>query len=1009
MTSRSISVAASEDDPEEDDEPYDAEAEKEELRWFRLRYKIAHLSYSKDRAKLFELVEQGGFLAEQADHFGGFQRPGEDVEDYVLPAAIAACDWERFVHFAALAANLRALAEDLADPNILRALASADREVLAQDLAGRLADPLRRAEAQAVIADACGRGHSDFGALLREVARSLQESAEDGGVHKPLDSLIAIARRLGPELDTLWPVCVARLAPAPEDAARVWQAVAAAWLDRGDIQATGLWHALAEIGDLHLLLEIAPQRLAELESDDPWEVLERLRPLLDADDNARRWAIATFLGSLARARRDRALATWERWMQSEDVPWSAELIEASRALIVLLDSDRIEKLYVRIEDASARAALRVVDLESRPDEGRAVSALAVLRETPDDCLHWSLRYVAAQPPEPKEELRRKLGAIAGFLYELRYEASPGDLRLFLDLVACFRPDELKAHLESVVWSPASKPETLLTLARETVSEQVAELLLENAERYAAAVAPTAVAGFQLRKDLLIWVTGRLCLLRESTQDLDRAAGRLLPDEEDELRAVLAPQLASREIAEGIRDRRRRLLTLLEVIPPGETGNDLLAARSLYAAVARIDSVADEIRGLSALLEVPLDLPKLTEKWIGAIRDSGIRLQALLRLAWHSLVFQESFYGGRPDRIAAIEMVRSAFTADTDACLVALMPQLVEFGAQAGGARAVAELQEAVRRLVRLDPVPWSDRLEAFERLLACIPSIFLAPGNRRGARRAAEVLEAVARLPFQNDAGAGREEILSHWHEILPIATAVLDHLPEKVAPRVRRAFRMVLSLPVPPVQRRVFELCFLPPGERLTKVDRRRGESNPDPAEAWALAYLLVVPAPECMGAALELLPAGTERDDLALRLIRNGWLPPEQVPALQTLFSTPEAWQRAEVWLSPDRDAWCRTLAALAARGEVDPAAPQDDPLVRRLWERSSPEHLQILAQSVLDALRTGGRKRGEAALRLWLHAWLAPKPGAAQSESQRLAKELSAALHKALELAPTGQPRG
>jgi hypothetical protein len=213
----------------------------------------------------------------------------------------------------------------------------------------------------------------------------------------------------------------------------------------------------------------------------------------------------------------------------------------------------------------------------------------------------------------------------------------------------------------------------------------------------------------------------------------------------------------------------------------------------------------------------------------------------------------------------------------------------------------------------------------------------------------------------------------------------------------------------VPPVQRRVFELCVLPPGERLTEVDRRRGTSNPDPAEVRALAYLLAVPAPECMGAALELLPAGPERDGLGLRLIRNGWLPPEQVPALQPLFSTPEAWQRAEVWLSPDRDAWCRALAALAARGEVDPAAPQEDPLIRRLWECSSPEHLQILAQSVLDALRTGGRQRGEAALRLWLHASLAPKPGAAQSESQRLAEELSAALHKALELAPTGQPGG
>ena len=987
------------------------EAEKAELRSFRLNYKIAHLSYGKEQAKLFELVEQRGFLAEQADYFGGFQRPGEDVEKHVLPAAIIAGDWERFVRFAAVAANLRALAEDLADPDILRALASGGREALARDLAIRLTNPVRRAAAHAVIAAACGQGHPACGEFLREIAQDLQMDVADDAREgrAPLPFLIEIARRFGPELDTLWPVCIPRLVHAPGDASRVWQAVAQAWLERGDAQAPGLWRALSEIGDPHLIAEVAPERLADLETDDPWKVLERLGPLLREDDAARRRTFATFLGRLSRARPDQALATWELWARSESIPWSAELIEAGRELIVQLDPDRIEAFYAGIENPSAQAALRVIDLESRPDERRATSALAALRQVLDDRLHWSLRYLASKPPEVEEELRRKLGAIAGFLYELRYAASPGDLRLFLDLVARFRPDELRAYLEGVVWSPASKPETLLTLASETESEKVTELLLENAERYAAAVAPTAAEGFQLRRDLLIKVTERLCTFRGSTQGLERVVGRLLPEEEDDLRAVLAPRLRSREIAEGIRDRRRRLLTLLEATSPGEIGKDLLTARSLYASVARIEPVEDEIQGLSTLLEYPLDLAGLAEKRIGTIRDSGIRLQALLRLAWHSLAFQKSFYGGRPDRAAAIEMVRSAFVADTDARLVAITPQIAELGAQVGGARAVAELQEAARRIVRLGSAPWPDRLEAFEGLLACIPSIFLAPGNRQGARRAAEVLEAVARLPFQSDAGAALEEIQSHWHEVLPIATAVLDRLQEKVASRVRRTFRTALSFSVTPIQRKVFELCVLSPGERLAKIDPRLRKSDLDPEEVWALAYLLAAPAPERVHGTLELLSADAKRDGLMLRLIRNGWLPPEKVSSLQSLFSTPEAWKRAEVWLSPGRDSWCQTLADLAARGEVDPAASGDAPLVRRLWECSSPEHLQILAQSVLDALRTGGRQRGEAALRLWLHARLAPKPGAAHSESQRLAKELSKALHRALELASVGQQEG
>lgn len=994
------------DDEDDLDDPPDPEVVRQAQRGFRFRNLIAHLSSSRDWPRLFELVEQRGFLANQADWFGGFERPGEDVEEHVLRAAIEARDWERFVRFAAVAANLRALAEDLVDPDILRALAAGGRVVLARDLAARLTNPVARGEACTVIATACGRRYPVFGELLQEISRNLQ-TVEEAERRSSIPSLVAIARQLGPELDTLWPGCIPRLAPAPEDADRVWQAVAAAWLDRGDVQAPALWRVLAEIRDPYRILEIAPERLADLRPDDPADVLDRLRPLLGDDDDVRRRAFSLFFGRLAESRPDAALAAWEHWTKSEEIPWSAALVEACRGVIVRLDPDRLEELCASIEDVSARAALRVVDLESRPDERRAASALVVLHEAPDDCLHWSLRYAASGTPEPEDELRRKLGSIAGYLYELRYEASPGDLRLFLDLVSRFRPDELKAHLEGVVWSPASRPETLLTLASQTESEGLAEFLLENAERYAAAVAPTAVEGFQLRKDLLLRITARLCSIRGGTQDLERAVGRLLPEEEDELRTVLAPQLRSREIAEGIRDRRRRLLTLLETIPPEQTERDLLAARSLYAAVARVDAVEDELRGLSALLEYPLDLADLADKKIGAIRDPGIRLQALLRLAWHSLAFQESFYGGRPDRAAAIEMVRSAFTADTDARLVALMPQIVELGAQLGGARAVAELQEAARRLVRLDSVPWQERLEALERLLACIPSLFLSAGDRRGTKRAAEVLEAVARLPFQSDADTALEEIQGRWHEVLPIVIAVLDRLPDKLASRVRRAIQPVLSFPVPPVQRRVFELCVLQPEERLSEIDRRLWKPDFDPEEARAFSYLLAVQAPQRVRAALELLPADAARDALVMRLVRNGWLPFEQIEALQPLLSSIEAGQRAKVWFSAQGDAWCDALARLSARGEVDPAAPRDEFLVRRLWESSSPEHLEILARSVVDALRTGGRQRGEAALRLWLHARIAPKLGTARRESRRLAEELGSALSRALDLSPAGRP--
>lgn len=1001
-------------DPDEWQESVDAERVAKELQTLRSRHLIDQLAQSLEWRRLCELIEERGFLAEMAEAHG-FERPGEDVEKHVLACALAVGDWDGFVRFAALACNLRSLAEDLAAPEILQALTRSDRIPLALDIAARIADPIHRAEARAVIASACGPGREPFGDLRRAISEDLQEvaatgAAEEAEAHARAPSLIAIARLMGPELDALWPLCLSKLAPESEHP-RIHQAIAAAWLDRGNPHSPGLWSALKAVSDPRLLLEIAPEALAALTFDDPHAILERLGALFGNEDEVRRLALATFLGCLARAHSELALAAWEHWVANEAVPWSAQLIEAGHEVIGRLEPNRLEYLCAEIEDPTARAALRVVDLEHRRDDDRAAAALTAVGEIPDgpERLHWSLRYVAARPCEPLGKVRNQVGAIAGFLYEMRYEAPAGDLRLFLDLVSRFREDELKAHLESVVWSPASRPDTLLTLVRETACEKVADLLLEGAERYAAAVSPSAAEGFQLRKELLIRAASRLCLLRQSTRDLGRVISRLLPEEEDELRAILAPQLGSREVAEGIRDRRRQLLALLASIPIKEAQGDLLTAQYLYRSMARIDVLEDEIRGISTLLKLPLDLSELAQKHVGTIRDTGIRLQALLRLAWHSLAFQESFYGGRPDRAAAIEMVRSAFNADTDSRLVAVTPQIAELGAQLGGGRAVAEFQEAARRIARLESIPWSNRLEALERLLAPISSIFLAPRQWRGARHAAEVLETMARLPLQTDAGAVLEEIRSGWHEVLPILTATLDRLPEKVAPRVLRAFRKGLAFPMNPQQARLFDLCLLSPGERLKEASHRLGEPNPDLEEVRALVYLLAIPAPEKAIAALERLPEGVERDELGLRLIRNSRLPPEQIPALRLLLPSLEVSQRADAWLAPDQDTWCPALAALAARGEIDPSSPEHEPLVRLLWKRSSPKVLLDLGGAVREALRTGGRERGEVALRLWLHARLAPELGTAQDDRARWAEGACAALRRALELGSTVNPGG
>jgi len=57
------------------------------------------------------------------------------------------------------------------------------------------------------------------------------------------------------------------------------------------------------------------------------------------------------------------------------------------------------------------------------------------------------------------------------------------------------------------------------------------------------------------------------------------------------------------------------------------------------------------------------------------------------------------------------------------------------------------------------------------------------------------------------------------------------------------------------------------------------------------------------------------------------------------------------------------------------------------------------------VREALRIGGRERGETALRLWFHARLAPQLGAARSDRVPWAQGAAAALRQALEIGPGG----
>jgi hypothetical protein len=993
----------------------DGSSSRSERRAYLFRQIVSHLAASEDWPRLFDLIENRGFLADQAEAFGDFGPSTDDMENHAVPAALRLADWDRFLHFSLLALNLRGLAEALTDPRILQALAQGGQHALAQGAAARLAEPVRRASARASLA------MEDSSQLLQQVTEDLDAAPapDPEGREEAATALCAIARSLGPDLQDRWEAWIDRLIQVPADARRIWRALAESWLERGDPDAPGLWQALEKVDDPQALLEFAPSRLGRLRTADPAAVLGYLQALFGEDSH--RWqAAALFLGQWVEHDEAAAFALWEKLAAASPVPWSAALADAGRGLFGRLGPERLERLAGAVNDPATRAALYVVALEHRPVDRLAAAALDAVQRIPgpEERLHWSLRYLAARPPGA--EVRGQVGAVLHYLADLRYLAPAPDLARYLDLVARFHPQELRYEVENALWSPAGKPEILRTLVERAEEQEVLRNVLEHAERYAAAVAPTEAEGFQLRGEVLIRVACRLCLVQGGLQFLPQAVERLLPEEEDELRSSLARALAEateadpppaerlRQICDGIHDPRRRLLARLEALPPADRPKDLLQPASLYQATASIAALEDERLGLSALLDRPLQLQELAARTVSRMRDRERQNQALLRLAWHALGFESSFFGKRQDRAAAIELVRGSLAVGSDLRLAALTPEIARLGAQRGGSLAVAEFQEAARRLLSLDTVPWPRRLAALEAVLADAASVLDSP------KRVAAVVETVARLPAEMEDGAAREEVRRLWHEVLPRLVALADRLPDKTAQTLARSLRAGAQAAAGS-SRSVLELCLASPEERRLRAERLLREESPDPDVLRALPFLLARfgrPSglePEVLSA-VERLPADASRDELCLRLIRHGWVRSETAERLAGLVQGPDLQVEARVWLglqpgpgSPAGDSWLQDLAALVSRGGADPSDPAFEPLLARLWQQDPEKSEQALGQAVVEALPAGGRARGEAALRLWLHAHLSPRPGLPQPERLRRCADLEGVMRRALDLSP------
>jgi hypothetical protein len=840
--------------------------------------------------------------------------------------------------------------------------------------------------------------------VLRELASRLDDLAREAAAEARYgEPLAAIAREVGPDLSAQWEEWIGRLAPL--QASGVWRAVAEAWLrQRRDPCAPELWQALSALKDHPSeILAFVPGGLGAMDLKAPAEIIQHLEDLLP-DSQSRGSAIAVLLGQLALRDPELACASWEDWSAHAQLVWSPELVDDGREVLGYLEPQRIEEISTSIDDPSARAALRVIVLEARRTSEAATAALAELRAVPDGPakLHWSLRYLTARPAESLNEVRGQVLAVGRYLHAIGFAADARDLARWLDLVALYLPEQIRSQLDSVLWSPELTPEKALTLADAATQEALLDLLLERVERCAASLSPTEADGFILRKNLMIRATCRLCEITRRLECLTHISSRLLPEEEDEIRSLLAPRLSvlsevgrrlAEEICAGIGDRRLRLLTLLRSAPgvPPET----LAPAPLYAAMARVEVLLDECQGLMALLETPADPRELLQRLVLPIGEARVRTRALLRLARHALEFETACHD-KPDLLAPLELVRWLITTESDEELASLTPEIAALGAGAGGSRSTAEIQEAARQLAALETVAWPVRREALENLLARLASGLLP------AREATKALTTILRLTAQLRPETARQQLREHWSEILPLVVAAVDRLPEKHLRPLRRALEEGLrGFTSDAAQQRIFALCLTPSADREKTASPRIGTAI---SELEALVYLFLKPSPHRVPEVVEQLPM-RERAPLILRLLRHGWLPEETARGLSSLVAGSEDEAEAEVWCGPKpgaEPAWLERAALWIAGTSLTPSSVEVEPLLSRLWSTSEAWR-PALAWAAQDSLRRGGWSRGEAILRTWLHAHLAPRLGQGRPDGLMAAREAAAALRLALQLGP------
>lgn len=189
-----------------------------ERRAYVLTHVVEHLKAAGACGRLFTMLEERGFLAEQAAALDGFQQGSRDLESQVLPVTIERADWQRFLRYLLVTLNFRGLAEALAEEEILRALVQHGRGTLAAHIATQLTEPQARARARAVILGVAATPELEQkGTNTEELQRLVEDldavpkATDDATAEAWCETLRTIARHLGPSLRHHWPGWIGRL------------------------------------------------------------------------------------------------------------------------------------------------------------------------------------------------------------------------------------------------------------------------------------------------------------------------------------------------------------------------------------------------------------------------------------------------------------------------------------------------------------------------------------------------------------------------------------------------------------------------------------------------------------------------------------------------------------------------------------------------------------------------------------------------------------------------------